>query len=1162
MLASLASVASARLSGVPANVDSGLAKKLAGASPKQNFDVIVKLKQVKVNPRSPGALKTLKSKTRTSQKSILASIRTEKAHGKVKSYRSFWITNAVVVRADADTIKTLAANPSVEKVFPNFKVSKAEPVPTPGSQLQKAASSVSPSTGSQWNVEKVGAPEAWSGFGVTGDGAKVAVLDTGIDPDHPDLEGKIGSFVEVDEFGVVTTTSPKDTDEHGTHVSGTIAGGNASGSDIGVAPGVELMGAIVIPFGWGTFAQVMGGMEWAADPDGNPVTADQPDAINLSVGGMNGIPMYFEPVDNLIAAGVFPAIAVGNWGPDWVSGPADVPGAFAVGATDSDDDVAWFSSGGLVTWYDEPHEGTFMKPEASAPGVAVKSSIPGGTYATWSGTSMATPHVAAAAALLRSYDPTLTVAEVAGLLEATALDLGDTGQDTRYGFGRIDIEAAMDLAGAFGSVEGTVTTPGNTDDPARVRVIASPGGTVDAVVSTGSYGRYQAVVPTGNHVIEVSKYGYTTVTSDVVSVLNGGAHAFSPTLSVAPNHTLSGTVTKASNGTPLEATIDIVSPTTASTYADDGAFSFDVPDGTYVLQATRYGYKSQEITVDVSSGDATGSFALEPVSPALLVLDVDADRYGSYFRTAMSGAGMTYDVVTLDSNFESDGECSYICADILTQYDKVVWAAGDGPATGIWDDYIYTNGNYKYVQAPLGEYLDGGGKLIITGQDVAYYDWGWWDWSQGKMAQLGIGDKPEVKPAFTRTYLHARYLSDKAKNLKLAGKTGGLFEGTTMDLLSMGTTEDGANNQIWPDVITPDSTSHAELAYTKEVTDSAAAVRTSSGEKGDARVVYFSFGIEALDNAADRQSTISKADDWLDAPPGTLTASVPDPTLKGPKTVTLGGRLNPHLAGEKVTVEKRYFRWRWNSTTRRYTKVGYWRAHKTATTTSGGYWSAKVSVSSRTNFRAVWNGDVDYGRTVSKWETVVVSPIFEVYRRGSGAVEVGERSILTGYLNPFGYGEATVYRRTQGSTDWHRVGHTWVWGYMYYMIQPTENSFYRVEFEGSEDGSLRPSTSDQVKVLTKKSVSIEAETNLVPSGVKIYFEGRVAPAKKGEHITLQRAGSDGVWRDMKTIELGSSASWSTTFLTFLEGKFKFRAVYDGDSLHGKGISNEVKVRFY
>lgn len=282
---------------------------------------------------------------------------------------------------------------------------------------------------------QIGAPTAWT-KGDTGQGVKVAVLDTGIDAAHPDFAGRIAttrSFVPdedaTDRFG------------HGTHVASIIAGTGAAsdGVERGVAPGAELhIGKVLSDQGQGQDSWVLAGMEWAAVDEHAAV-------INMSLGSgpSDGTDPLSEAVNRLSAqTGALFVIAAGNFGtPYSVSSPGAADAALTVGAVDSTDAPAFFTSQG-------PRNGDGgLKPEISAPGVDVLAArsqyAPDGegSYQTLSGTSMATPHVAGAAALLAAAHPGLTGAQLKDLLASSSKR--STENVFAVGSGRVDVSAAL-----------------------------------------------------------------------------------------------------------------------------------------------------------------------------------------------------------------------------------------------------------------------------------------------------------------------------------------------------------------------------------------------------------------------------------------------------------------------------------------------------------------------------------------------------------------------------------------------------------------------------------------------------------------------------------------------------------------------------------------------
>ncbi|WP_020016260.1 S8 family peptidase [Promicromonospora sukumoe] len=291
------------------------------------------------------------------------------------------------------------------------------------------------------STAQIGAPDVWAD-GNTGEGVDVAVLDTGVDPTHPDLADQVAAsanFVETEDY-------VDDYQGHGTHVASTIAGTGAAsdGLERGVAPGARLhVGRVLDSNGRGMESWIIAGMEWAArDQDarivsmslgGEPAGADDPMAA---------------AVDELTAeTGALFVTAAGNGGPRTVSSPALADSALAVGAVDATDTLADFSSTG-------PAIDGGVKPEITAPGVdilAARSQLVRGSgmYTTMSGTSMATPHVAGTAALVAAAHPGWTAEQIKEAIVSTAVP---TPAYTPYeaGSGRLDAPAAV-AATMFGT---------------------------------------------------------------------------------------------------------------------------------------------------------------------------------------------------------------------------------------------------------------------------------------------------------------------------------------------------------------------------------------------------------------------------------------------------------------------------------------------------------------------------------------------------------------------------------------------------------------------------------------------------------------------------------------------------------------------------------------
>ena len=375
-----------------------------------------------------------------------------------------------------------------------------------------------------WGVTKVGAPAVWAV--TTGSNVLVAVLDTGVDRDHPDLAGRIFGGTRTIDAG----TSYEDDDGHGTHVAGTILATYNNGIGVvGVAHGAQLYAVKVLnQDGSGSWTSVAAGIDAA-------VVAGA-DIISMSLGGDLGSSTLEWACQRAYEAGVLLVGAAGNDGRangrgDTVDYPGRYESVVAVAATDSNDvRASWSSTGPAV--------------ELAAPGVGVYSTALGGVYATYSGTSMATPHVAGVAALIMAADPNLTNVGVRSLLTSTARDLGATGMDTLYGHGLVDAAAAYAAIGEPSSntaptcsitapadgatVSGKVTVQVSTYDyetPDNIAVTVSVDGGTTQAATKDSIGQYlftwdSTTFSDGTHTLTATAAdaGGLTGTSPVITV--------------------------------------------------------------------------------------------------------------------------------------------------------------------------------------------------------------------------------------------------------------------------------------------------------------------------------------------------------------------------------------------------------------------------------------------------------------------------------------------------------------------------------------------------------------------------------------------------------------------------------------------------------------------
>jgi len=706
------------------------------------------------------------------------------------------------VKATSKTFRFIQQHYPDAMFYPNYHFS-ASPV------SQEVISAPDTST-IPWNLESIHANWLWE-QGYTGKNVHLGVLDTGVDGSHKDLQGKINHFAFIDRSGyVVKEEVAYDTDTHGTHVSGIIAGGSTQ-KPLGVSPDSMLSVGVVIPGGGGSFVQILAGLEWMLDPDQNPATEDAPHAVNLSLGAPGYLSIWSSILTKMLNRNILPIFSVGNDGDGITSTPGNTPLSFSAGALDIQNNIGTFSSGADHLYWEDKETVLldYSKPDVSAPGVNVVSSVPGNKYAAMSGSSMAAPHLTGAVGLLVDAFPDISAFDLRAYIEASAMDLGVSGADTRYGKGKLDVKQAYLNLSSSVKVTGQIKNASSVSLRWRElnrSVYVNPQGAFVSYLNPGSY--------------HLDFYiNRNLVQSIPVLNLEKPIH-LSAEIPPVTETLIEGKVMDA-KGNPLSAIV-VSSEETVQTNTEG---FFQLKTNLFeTIEILCSGYQNKTICIQ-----KPGSYCNVKLLPADLLL-IEGNSLMNTMKNPPRDAKQFYtkaldDLKVSYSYFDSSKYS--LTWDYIKNFDSVI--------------AFYPSGTVTYDEGiVLAKYLEAGGRLIISGRLLFYLE-----------QYLGND--------FLQTYYGVTSRYTLASPSVISYSENGPFAGFFFPLSG----DEGANNQEYCEILQKNESGKVItplLRYADATKEAYSAISISNGRY---RSILMSFGFEGIGNPLSRLEWMRAMLSWL-----------------------------------------------------------------------------------------------------------------------------------------------------------------------------------------------------------------------------------------------------------------------------------------------------------